>query len=548
MNWKHTIGLHLACLGASLGVAAAQSPQIIWQTPSTLDRTYRSLKFTSDNSQLVAGGERRNASASGVVIRRFEAGSGTVLAETEQSFIYYGANEIALSPDQQKIVTANLNTRCTAQPPPVCSGGYLLYNSGPLEQIAAPPEGNAPNYTVDYAPDGQLIALGGLWYNYGPANYENIRLVRSDTLAIVRTLPGHLRAPNDGGTLRVRFSPDGTLLGSVGRDSFVKIWRVADGALLQSINFPDAYMVDSVAFSPDGQYIAAGRTGGEAQVKVWRVDTGELVRTFDVSSSYTSTTFNKVAWTPDGAYVVAGISFGVGYGENKIRFWNFDTGELAQESSSPEDRFIYDLTFSPDGEKFAWTASSQVFVAVNPFAAPVPLSVVSRKLHGGLPCDVPLPLTGNPGIEPRSGGPTGDHQLVITFSSPVSVNGTPQAQVISGVGQVGNQSKTNQGTVTVNGSTVFVPLTNVSNAQTITVTLAGVTRGAISRNIAIPFRVLLGDTNASGSVTSSDIGETKARAGQPLDALNFRNDVNASGAINASDVGMVKSAAGTALP
>ncbi len=543
MNWKRTISLHLVCLGASLGVAAAQSPQIIWQTPPSLDRSYRSLKFTSDNSQLVAGGELRNASASGVLLRRFDAGSGAVLAETESSFIYYGANEIALSPDQQRIATANLSTRCTAQQPPTCEGGYLFYNAGPLERIDAPPAGNAPNYTVDYAPDGQLIALGGLWFNYAPINYDNIRLVRSDTGAIERTLPGHLRAPNNGGTLRVRFSPDGTLLGSAGRDSFVKIWRVADGALLQAINFPDAYEVDSVAFSPDGQFIAAGRTGYDAEVRVWRVDTGELLRTFAVSSSSTSTTFNKVAWTPDGAYLAAGISFGVGYGENKIRFWNFDTGELAQEYSSPADRFIHDLTFSPDGEKFAWTASSQVFVAANPFAAPMPISVVSRKLHGSLACDVSLPLTGNPGIEPRSGGPTGDHQLAITFSGPVSVNGVPQAQVTSGIGQVGSQSKSNQGAVTVSGSTVFVPLTNVSDAQTITVTLAGVTRGAVSRTITVPFRVLLGDTNASGAVNSSDIGETKARVGQPLNALTFRNDVNASGAVNASDVAIVKSAA-----
>ncbi len=548
MNWKRTIGLHLACLSASLGLAAAQSPQIIWQTPASLDRSYRSLKFTADNSQLMAGGELRNASASGVLLRRFDSGSGAVLAETEPSFIYYGANEIALSPDQQRIATANLSTRCTAQQPPVCEGGYLFYNAEPLERIAAPAAGNAPNYTVDYAPDGQLIALGGLWYNYAPVNYDNIRLVRSDTGEIERTLPGHLRAPNDGGTLRVRFSPDGTLLGSVGRDSFVKIWRVADGALLQAINFPDAYMVDSVAFSPDGQFIAAGRTGYDAEVRVWRVDTGALVRTFAVSASSTSTTFNRVAWTPDGAHVVAGISFGVGYGENKIRFWNFETGELAQEYSSPADRFIYDLTFSTDGEKFAWTASSQIFVAANPVAAARPISVVSRKLHNGLVCDVPLPLTGSSGIEPRSGGSTGDHLLAITFSSPVSVNGTPQAQVTSGIGQVGNQSKSNDGAVTVNGSTVFVPLTNVSNAQALTITLSGVTRGAVSRDIAVPFRVLLGDTNASGSVNATDLGETKARAGQPLDALNFRHDVNASGAINASDLGLMKAAAGTTLP
>lgn len=94
----------------------------------------------------------------------------------------------------------------------------------------------------------------------------------------------------------------------------------------------------------------------------------------------------------------------------------------------------------------------------------MPVSMASRKLHGGVACDLPLPLTGTPGIEPRSGGPTGDHQLAITFSSPVTLNGTPQAQVTSGIGQVGGQTNSGKSTITVNGSTVLVPLPSVASS------------------------------------------------------------------------------------
>ena len=348
--------------------AAQQSPQIIWQLPYTLDKNYLSLKFTADSNQLIGGGEMLSGgSSNGVLIKRFAAATGAEIITTPISFIYSGASEIALSPDEQKIVTANLNTRCTAAIPPTCEGGYLQYETQELERTAVPPQGNAANYSVDYSPNGELIALGGIWFNYGPTDYFNLRLVRADDLSIVRTMQGHLRSPNDGGTLSVRFSPDGTLLGTSGRDKFVKIWRVSDGALLRSINFDDAYIVDSVSFSPDGQFIAAGRIGYEAQVKVWRVATGELVKTFDAAPQATNTHFNKVVWTRDGNHIVAGLSYGVGSGSNKIKFWNFQSGELVRDFPTQEDRFIRSIVFSPDGQKFAWAASSQIFVAANPF-------------------------------------------------------------------------------------------------------------------------------------------------------------------------------------
>ncbi len=50
-----------------------------------------------------------------------------------------------------------------------------------------------------------------------------------------------------------------------------------------------------------------------------------------------------------------------------------------------------------------------------------PTQVVSRKIHGGAGTfDVNLPLTGNSGIECRSGGANGDHQVVFTFGTSVT--------------------------------------------------------------------------------------------------------------------------------
>ena len=178
--------------GVFVNFAAAQSPSIIWQLPYRVDRNYYSLKYTADGSRLIGGGELRSGgSANGVLIEKYNAATGAPIMATEQNFIYQGASEIALSPDEQKIITANLSTRCTAAIPPVCEGGYLQYDANLFERTAVPPAGNAANYTVDYSPNGDLIALGGIWFNYTPTDYFNLRLVRADDLSIVRTLPAH---------------------------------------------------------------------------------------------------------------------------------------------------------------------------------------------------------------------------------------------------------------------------------------------------------------------------------------------------------------------
>jgi hypothetical protein len=63
-----------------------------------------------------------------------------------------------------------------------------------------------------------------------------------------------------------------------------------------------------------------------------------------------------------------------------------------------------------------------------------------------------------------------------------------------------------------------------------------------------PLSVLLGDTNANGSVNSSDISQTKSQSGNVATVSNFCEHVSANGFINSADVSLVKSKSDTALP
>jgi hypothetical protein len=213
-----------------------------------------------------------------------------------------------------------------------------------------------------------------------------------------------------------------------------------------------------------------------------------------------------------------------------------------------------DTAQSPSGVISAdYAGGRQDYLVVgNDFCAgpPVPTAIGSRKTHGSagsFDIDLKPPAAG---IECRSGGATGDHTLVITFDLPVTVagNGTVKAQVISGTGQVGSGGTANGNAITVNGGVVTVPLTNVANAQRLTISLFGVNDGIHTGDVSIPLAVLLGDVNGSARVDAADVSSVRQQTLQTITTSNFQNDINASGRIDAADVSIARQQTLTSLP
>jgi hypothetical protein len=172
------------------------------------------------------------------------------------------------------------------------------------------------------------------------------------------------------------------------------------------------------------------------------------------------------------------------------------------------------------------------------------VSAVSRKIHGNAgQFDIDLPITGNPGIECRSGGLNGDYTLVFTFVNALTNVGG--ASLTSGSGSVSNSTIDNS-----DAHRYIVNLTGVTNAQIITITLANVSDSAGNSSVALStsMGLLLGDTTANKIVSNTDVSSVKAQVAAPVTASNFRNDVNANGVISNTDVSTTKTQVGTALP
>ncbi|HEY2714451.1 MAG TPA: kelch repeat-containing protein [Chthoniobacterales bacterium] len=171
-------------------------------------------------------------------------------------------------------------------------------------------------------------------------------------------------------------------------------------------------------------------------------------------------------------------------------------------------------------------------------------TAVSRKTHGTAGnFDISLPLTGDPGIECRTGGANGTYQVVVGFPTGVTLSG---ATVTPGTG--GTASLAGPPILSRDGTQVTINLATVSDVQILTVTLTGVNDGTNTYDVAVPMGVLIGDTGANGIVDLPDGRLVKSQYGKRLTTSNCREDVNADGSIDPSDLSLMKSYAGTKLP
>jgi hypothetical protein len=334
----------------------------------------------------------------------------------------------------------------------------------------------------------------------------------------------------------------------------------------------DSWTATNTTNAPLGRHFHTAVWSGTEMI-VWG-GTDSSFNPFNTGGRYNSGTDSWIATdttnAPSGRYghtavwiggemiVWGGYGFGI-YSNTGARYNpGMDSWTATSTTNAPTGRAGHTAVWT-GSEMIVWGGEDQNFLLLNTGGrycaqsqAPMAQSAFSRKTHGAAGTfDVPLPLTGNVGVECRSSGATHDYSLVVTFSGNVTVTGSPQSQVTMGSGCVGSGGTCDpNGTVSVSGNMVTVPLTNIADVQVINVRINGV-NGASDEpavDVNIPMGILIGDVNGNRAVNSTDVALTKSQVGHAVDNTNFREDVNASGTITATDVTIVKSDVGHALP
>jgi WD40 repeat protein len=186
---------------------------------------------------------------------------------------------------------------------------------------------------------------------------------------------------NQSSALSAVFSPDDQTLavGQVG--STIVLWNVADPhapRLLKTLpGNPDQPRhtddVWSVAWSPDGRWLASGSAGVNNYVLVWNVETGDSFLT--VEQGHTDTVFG-IAWSPDG-YTLASASR-----DNTVVLWDVTTPSAPRLLTrlTEHRQEVYGVAFSRDGLLLATGSDDRtaiIWSVANP-AAPKLLAVLDE--------------------------------------------------------------------------------------------------------------------------------------------------------------------------
>lgn len=154
-----------------------------------------------------------------------------------------------------------------------------------------------------------------------------------------------LTDPASGGVRSVAYSPDGDYLATGDANGHSYIWSVPTQRLVHDIpdqsNQSASLGINAVAFSGNGQYFSTGDANGK--IYLWS-------RTFALIATLPdpqSAGIQAIAFSPDSGYLAAGDLNG------NIYIWSMADRKLARTLSDPDSHGVYAVAYSESGSYLA---------------------------------------------------------------------------------------------------------------------------------------------------------------------------------------------------
>ncbi|MGD1920969.1 MAG: NB-ARC domain-containing protein [Pleurocapsa sp.] len=183
-----------------------------------------------------------------------------------------------------------------------------------LKEISSPPKGYTAGNILNLLIKMET-ALTGLDFSnlcvwqadLRQAQLHNVNFQNSD-------LSKSVFAENFGGIWSVAFSPDGKYLAAGDTKGDIILRRVADGQPIMRFQGHTAWVV-SLDFSPDGKTLASSSC--DCTAKLWDVNSGQCLHSLDDHDHEVW----SVAFSPDGKTLATGCD------DHKARLWDVATGK-----------------------------------------------------------------------------------------------------------------------------------------------------------------------------------------------------------------------------
>jgi WD40 repeat protein len=212
-----------------------------------------------------------------------------------------------------------------------------LWSTGTGELVAQSEEFGTDTWDVAISPRGDSIAVG----------LHNGQL----TLYSIPELHQIRSYSHAGQVNSVAYSPDGMYVAAGVAEpegGVVYLWNVDQGVLVRR-SWAHPYSVPSLTFSPTGQYLATGAV--DRSVKIWQVSNGQLTRTLDQAGQGLSVRFSTGnEWLGSG--MCAQSTTGLRCIDGQVWVWSVGAWTIEQKLSGPVN-WVESIAFSPDGSLVA---------------------------------------------------------------------------------------------------------------------------------------------------------------------------------------------------
>jgi WD40 repeat protein len=165
---------------------------------------------------------------------------------------------------------------------------------------------------------------------------RTIRLWNLPDLSCINTIEATVN-----GSWSLEFSPDSRQLIASCEHAQLQIWDVATGRLDRTLT-TDTHRIQSIAICPVHNFIA---TAWEHTIKIWDFATGECLHAFN-----TQQRSHSIAFSPDGRYIASGSM------DTTVKVWETTNWECTQTLSGHLG-WIMSLAFSGDRQDELITGS-----------------------------------------------------------------------------------------------------------------------------------------------------------------------------------------------
>ncbi|MFM7426527.1 MAG: NB-ARC domain-containing protein [Elainella sp.] len=175
------------------------------------------------------------------------------------------------------------------------------------------------------------------------ANLANLRL-HGANLARAQVARSTF-AETFGSVLSVAFSPDGKWLAAGESNGTIQIWEVATGCKQMTLRQHRSW-VWAVVFAPhpgDPEQQILVSASDDYQIKLWDLQTGDCLRTLTGHQR----SVNTLALSPDGQWIASGSL------DTTIRLWNLRQPDQPPRVLAGHGQRVWSVTFSPSGRTLA---------------------------------------------------------------------------------------------------------------------------------------------------------------------------------------------------